>query len=143
MPVFFVSPGYFHGDQNETGSRVIQDTVITYHDGIWEGTSQASYTDEPYWGKARLIIRNGRLTDIFFMVRDSNLHETFDAKYEKHFEGNPEYIQQSRNDWRGVQLYPGKLMKSQDLNKVDAMTGATWSYNIFRSSVEDALKKAR
>jgi major membrane immunogen (membrane-anchored lipoprotein) len=29
-----------------------------------------------------------------------------------------------------------------DINKVDATTGATWSYNIFKASVMEALKKA-
>ena len=28
----------------------------------------------------------------------------------------------------------------QDTNKLDAISGATWSYNIFRASVSEALK---
>jgi major membrane immunogen (membrane-anchored lipoprotein) len=66
----------------------------------------------------------------------------FDEKYEKHFEGNTEYIQQSRNDWNGAQTYPKKLSETQDINKIDAISGATWSYNIFRASVNEALKNA-
>jgi major membrane immunogen (membrane-anchored lipoprotein) len=82
-------------------------------------------------------------TEINFIVRDSNLHETFDGNYEKHFEGNPEYIQQSRNDWKGVQTYPAVLLEKQDTGKVDAISGATWSNKIFRASVKEALKDAR
>jgi major membrane immunogen (membrane-anchored lipoprotein) len=122
---------------------VLQDTLATYRDGIWEGISRASYTEEPYWGIARMTIKGGRVTGISFMIRDSALHETFDAKYEKHFEGNPDFIEQSRNDWKGVQNYPGRLLEYQDIKKVDAMSGATWSYDIFRAAVEDALKKAK
>lgn len=35
----------------------------------------------------------------------------------------------------------GMLLEIQDINKLDALSGATWSYNIFRASVKDALKK--
>ncbi len=124
-------------------NRPVQDTAIKYKDGTYEGQSRAAYTDEPYWGIVHFTLKSGKFTDILFMVRDSNLHETFDAKYEKHFEDIPEYIKQCRNDWNGVQTYPKKLVETQDLNKVDAMSGATWSHNIFRASMEEALKKAK
>ena len=35
----------------------------------------------------------------------------------------------------------GKLLEIQDINKLDAVSGATWSYNIFRASVKEALKR--
>lgn len=144
LPLVYMLISSKNPDKNSDPLKsVLQDTVTAYKDGNWEGMSRASYTNEPYWGIVRLTVKKGKLTSVLFFVRDSNLHETFDAKYEKHFEGNPEYIQQSRNDWKGVQVYPGKLMDKQDINKVDAMSGATWSYDIFRASVENALKKAK
>ena len=79
-------------------------------------------------------------SEVKFSIRDSSLHEIFNGDYEKHFADNPEYIQQSRNDWAGVQAYPKKLSAVQDTNKLDAISGATWSYNIFRASVSNALK---
>jgi major membrane immunogen (membrane-anchored lipoprotein) len=121
----------------------LQDTIKNLRDGIFEGRSQASYSDEPYWGIVKLTIKEGVFSDVKFIIRDSALHEFFDAKYEKHFEGNPVYVEQSRNDWKGVQTYPGKLTGSKDLKSVDAMSGATWSYNIFKASVEDALKNPK
>jgi major membrane immunogen (membrane-anchored lipoprotein) len=120
-----------------------QDSAMIYKDGIYEGTSRAKYTYEPYWGIVRLTIKSGLIRDISFVVRDSSLHENFDGKYEKHFEGNEVYIQQSRNDWKGVQTYPQMLSEKQDLSKIDAFSGATWSYNIFKASVNEALKNAR
>ena len=80
-------------------------------------------------------------TGIDFFIRDSVLHEPFDSLYEKYFKDNELYIQQCRNDWRGVQSYPKKLMETQNIDKLDAISGATWSYNIFRASVKEALKK--
>jgi major membrane immunogen (membrane-anchored lipoprotein) len=123
-------------------SNVQQDTIIKFRDGTFTGMSQSSYTDEPYWGMVKIKIENGLLTDVSFRVRDSILHETFDGAYEKHFAGNQVYIEQARNDWKGVQDYPKKLLESKDIHKVDAVSGATWSYNIFRASLEEALKSA-
>ena len=121
----------------------VKDSVIIVKDGIYEGTSRAKYTGEPYWGIVRLTIKNGLIDNVSFAVRDSNLHEYFDGSYEKHFAGNDVYINQSRNDWAGVQVYPKRLHETQDLKKVDAISGATWSYNIFKASVNEALKNPK
>jgi major membrane immunogen (membrane-anchored lipoprotein) len=127
----------------EIQGKALQDSSVGFKDGTFEGMSRAKYIYEPFWGSVRISLTNGRFTEINFVIRDSNLHETFDANYEKHFTGNAEYIQQSRNDWKGVQSYPEKLSEKQDINKVDAVSGATWSYNIFKASVIEALKKAK
>lgn len=123
--------------------KTVQDTAARYKDGTYIGISRAKYIYEPYWGCVHLTLKNGVFTEISFVVRDSNLHEMFDGNYEKHFEGNAEYIQQSRNDWKGVQTYPKMLSEKQDTDKLDAISGATWSYNIFKASVNEALKSAK
>jgi major membrane immunogen (membrane-anchored lipoprotein) len=138
-----VSASISSGHDRRHSDKTIQDTVVTFKDGNYEGKSQAKYIYEPYWGEVHLTLKNGLFTKIKFVIRDSNLHEPFDGKYEKHFDGNPEYIQQSRNDWKGVQTYPEKLLGKKDMNKLDAVSGATWSYNIFKASVNDALTKAK
>jgi uncharacterized protein len=124
--------------QNSVKSQL--NTDIVYRDGFYKGKSQGDYPNEPYWGISRIRIDKGLFSEIYFTIRDSSLHEIFDGQYEKHFAGNTEYIKQSRNDWAGLQAYPKKLFEVQDTNKLDAITGATWSYNIFRASVSDALK---
>lgn len=138
----FLSTSIFPQDL-KIPDKAVQDTSVRYKDGTYEGISRAKYIDEPYWGSVQLTLKNGLFTEIYFVIRDSNLHETFDGNYEKHFEGNAEYIQQSRNDWKGVQTYPKMLSEKQDINKIDAVSGATWSYNIFRASVNEALKNAK
>ena len=120
-----------------------RDSTAILKDGSYFGQSRSKYIYEPYWGTVHLTVKNGEFTDIAFVIRDSNLHENFDGNYEKHFVGNPEYIQQSRNDWNGAQTYPRGLSAKQDINKVDAISGATWSYNIFKASVNEALKDAK
>lgn len=114
-----------------------------YKDGIYIGTSRSSYISEPFWGKVDLTIENGSFASISFVIRDSNLHETFTDEYKKHYEGNPVYIQQVINDWHGIQTYPKKLLRIQNPGKVDCITGATWSYNIFQAALDEALKNAK
>ena len=133
---------FYTGHYKNSPATISQDT-IKYKDGIYEGQSRDSYTDEPYWGKAQITISNGLVTGVRFTIRDSSIHEEFNEEYKKHFEGNEVYIQQCINDSKGVINYPELLMKSRDINKVDATTGATWSYNIFKASVMEALKKAK
>jgi major membrane immunogen (membrane-anchored lipoprotein) len=124
----------------DTSVLLVKSDSVRFKDGIYIGSSRGGYEPEPYWGIVRLKIDSGRFTEVIFSIRDSSLHEYFDDSYERHFAGNPEYIKQSRNDRTGVIAYPGKLMESQDTNKLDAISGATWSYNIFRASLRAALK---
>jgi major membrane immunogen (membrane-anchored lipoprotein) len=104
--------------------------------------SRSIYAQEPYWGIVQVTIYNGTYRDIKFEIRDSSLHETFNLDYARHFAGNDVYIQQTKNDWNGVKIYPKKFIRKQDIYQVDAVTGATWSYNIFKASLIDALNKA-
>lgn len=113
-----------------------------YKDGCYRGVSRADYTDEPYYGCTRLVIKQGLITQVDFCVCDSAKHEYFDDNYERHFSGNDEYIRQCRNDRIGILSYPDSLLKYQDISKVDAIAGATWSYNLFRASVKEALSAA-
>lgn len=119
-----------------------KNNMFPYRDGTYAGMSQSVYTQEPYWGKVQLTIENGLYKDLKFGIRDSSLHETFNLDYAKHFAGNDVYIQQTKNDWNGVKNYPAKFIEKQDIDKVDAVSGATWSYNIFKASLLDALGKA-
>ena len=139
---FLIAVSSFYTGHTKNSAITISQDTIKYKDGIYEGQSQDSYTDEPYWGKAWLTISNGLVTGVRFTIRDSSIHEEFNEEYKKHFEGNELYIQQCINDSKGVITYPKLLLKSMDINKVDATTGATWSYNIFKSSVLEALNKA-
>jgi len=139
----FISTQIAKSQETKINDKAKSDSSATLNDGTYYGSSRAKYIYEPYWGKVKFIVKSGLITEINFAIRDSNLHETFDGMYEKHFEGNPEYIQQSRNDWKGVQTYPKRLSEKQDISKIDAISGATWSYNIFKASVNEALKSTK
>jgi major membrane immunogen (membrane-anchored lipoprotein) len=143
LVIFYVSSSCFAKKEFKGPEKVVKDTLNNYRDGFYEGKSRSLYTSEPFWGIAQITVKNGLLSEINFMIRDSTLHETFNGNYEKHFEGNDLYIQQCRNDWNGVNTYPKKLSETQNPDKIDAMSGATWSYNIFKASTKQALKNAR
>lgn len=122
--------------------KTSSDSILPGRDGVYTGLSRSVYKEEPYWGRVTVVIKKGIIDNVIFVIRDSALHETFNAEYAKHFEGNPLYMEQTRNDWKGVLTYPGVLMEKQDIRKVDVITGATWSYNIFRSSFLEAIKNS-
>jgi major membrane immunogen (membrane-anchored lipoprotein) len=124
-------------------SKVKDTSQGTYRDGVYTGMSRSKYTSEPFWGKVSMKIENDEFKSVEFTIRDSSLHETFTEKYKKHYEGNTVYVQQVINDWQGVQAYPKKLLKKQDPARVDCISGATWSYNIFSAASEEALKNAK
>jgi major membrane immunogen (membrane-anchored lipoprotein) len=122
--------------------QVKMNAIHLYRDGYFEGKSCASYKGEPYWGLVRIKIEGGIFSEVGFIIRDTSLHEYFNKKYAVHFKGNSVYIRQCKKDSKGMKSYPKKLSKTQDIEQVDAMTGATWSYNIFKASVNEALKNA-
>jgi major membrane immunogen (membrane-anchored lipoprotein) len=113
-----------------------------YKDGIYTGESQSRYTSEPYWGQATLEIKNDKIVKLTFQIVDKDKNEIFGPNYEQHFKDNPEYMQQCRNDLKGIKAYTEKFNQSKKLEQVDAITGATWSYNIFRDAIKVALEKA-
>ena len=116
---------------------------VSYKDGTYIGNSQSIYKEEPFVGISTIIIQGGLIDSVNFYIVDTSKNELFDARYEKHFAGvNEEYVQQCRKDWAGTQRYPKVLMAKKKLSEVDAVSGATWSFNMFRDATSVALKKA-
>ncbi len=66
----------------------------------------------------------------------------FDEKYENRFKGIPEYVEQCRNEWKAINIYPRLLLEKQKIDSVDVISGTTWAFNMFESSMQEALKKA-
>jgi major membrane immunogen (membrane-anchored lipoprotein) len=126
----------------DTPEKIKMAAIHLYRDGDFEGRSRSIYTDEPYWGIVRIKIENGIFREVSFIIRDSTLHETMSKKYAVHFKDNPVYVKQCKKDSKGIKVYPEKFLKKQDIDKVDVMSGATWSCNIFKASVNEALKNA-
>lgn len=138
--IFIIGSGvifycYSISASNSTGS-------LNYKDGVYEGSSRSIYTFENFWGKVRLTINNGKITNVEYQVIDQDRNEVFSETYERHYSSNFIYIEQCRNEWKGIQSYPQLLLNMQNVYDLDAITGATWSFNLFKDSVAIALKDA-
>ena len=114
----------------------------TLNNGTYEGRSCSIYGNEPYKGVTIITIKNGKIQQVTFNILDTLKNELFDKNYSSHFPAEPLYQKQCIEDWKGVLLYPAQLLKKQDIRSVDAVTGATWSHNLFVSSATIALNKA-
>lgn len=114
-----------------------------FRDGVYKGESQSKYIAEPYWGQVTIRIKDDKVTLVSFQILDKEKNEVFGPDYEKHFKDNPEYIAQCRNEVKGIKAYTETFLKNSNVDKVDAITGATWSYNIFRDALKAALEKAK
>ena len=114
----------------------------TLKNGTYEGKSCSIYGNEPYKGVTIITIKNGKIQQVTFNILDTLKNELFDKNYSSHFPTEPLYQKQCIEDWKGVLFYPVQLLKKQDIRSVDAVTGATWSHNLFVSSATIALTKA-
>lgn len=125
------------------GYSVPASNFSNYKDGIYHGSSRSIYIYENFWGKVRLTIENGKFANVEFLIVDQDRNEVFSENYERHYAGNNHYIHQCRNEWQGIQTYPQWLLDKQNIADVDAIAGATWSFNIFKDSVYMALREAQ
>jgi len=112
------------------------------NDGIYKGESQSKYTAEPYWGQVTLEVKDDKVNLISFQIVDKDKNEVFGPNYERHFRSTPEYVTQCRLEVKGIKAYTEAFLKAKDISKVDAITGATWSYNLFRDALNAALEQA-
>jgi major membrane immunogen (membrane-anchored lipoprotein) len=113
-----------------------------FNDGVYTGESQSRYTSEPYWGQVTLEIKDDSVKLVSFRIMDKEKNEVFGPDYERHFKDTPAYVEQCRNEVKGIKAYTEEFLKERSMEDVDAITGATWSYNLFKDAVNVTLKKA-
>ncbi|MDP4238513.1 MAG: FMN-binding protein [Bacteroidota bacterium] len=123
-------------------SAVALNSKNHFKDGVYKGESRSVYTNEPFWGQVTLEIKNDNVTLITFRIVDKEKNEVFGPDYEKHFKDSSVYAEQCRNEVKGIKAYTKAFIKNKSLEPVDAITGATWSYNLFKEALNDALGKA-
>lgn len=64
-----------------------------------------------------------------------------DENYGK--ESGDENYQKAQNALKSSEQYTKKLVETQNVDKVDAVSGATSSWNQFKEAAKDALAKAK
>jgi|WetSurMetagenome_2_1015567.scaffolds.fasta_scaffold511224_1 major membrane immunogen (membrane-anchored lipoprotein) len=114
-----------------------------YKDGIYHGETRSQYSSENYWGNTFLFIKNNQIDHVEFYIIDKSVDEVFDQNYETNYKGNQTYIDQCRKDWSGLNNYIIKFNEFKDISKIDVISGATWSYNIFKDAIKISIDKAK
>jgi major membrane immunogen (membrane-anchored lipoprotein) len=117
----------------------VKETSI-YNNGVYNVQSEKDV--EGYYCKATVTIKDDKIQEIDWQILDEN-NRVFDETYEEVFEGNEYYQEQCRNDLKGAKTYGPELIEVQDLEKVDAISGATWANQKFKEIIKLALAEAK
>ena len=108
-----------------------------YKDGLYEGEYRSGEGNEST--RAVLEIRGGRIVACQLIAVDSE-GRVKDENYGK--DGSEKNYRLCQIAVQGMRQYPGMLIETQDIDAVDAVSGATVTLKEFRLAVRQALKKA-
>ena len=123
--------------------ETVQETPICYVDGVYKATS--SIKDD--WGgsaEVEIVVKDGKIASCVFASyqEDGKLK---DAEYGK-IDGvikNMGLYKIAQNAVIQSNKYGDMLVQSQDIEKLDAISGATVSFGLFKDAVEQVMKEAR
>lgn len=107
-------------------------------DGTYEGRS----TDDSRgaYGVVSLEVKDGKIASAEFLQYNAD----GTVKGEKYGEeAGEESYKVAQNALENSQKYPEKLVETQNVDEVDAITGATSSWKQFQEAAKDALAKAK
>lgn len=115
---------------------------VSYKDGTYSATS--SPDDRGGIGKLTLTLEKGKIVkaDYQGIQKDGRPKDADYGKTNGTIE-NPEFYRKAQNAVKGAANYAPKLIEVQDIDKVDAVSGATVSYRQFVEAGKKALEQAR
>lgn len=127
----------------ETVSSSQSTSASSYKDGVYD--VKTPLDNEKYYTEASVIIQEGKITSVDWTIYDSGHdNKPFDKDYYHVMEQYSDlYVQQAKDDWTGSRDYSDSLIETQDVDKVDAVSGATWTNIKFKEVVEMALNQAK
>jgi major membrane immunogen (membrane-anchored lipoprotein) len=113
-----------------------------YQDGVYTGKSGAD--DDGAWGEVTLTIQNGKISDCVFitMQKDGTIKADDYGKINGDI-SNRDYYDKAQLAVRAMKTYAGSLVEKQRLKNIDAVSGATISFDQFNEAVALALGKAK
>lgn len=119
--------------------NIVQSQKLKYKNGIYEAKTDAD--GEGFHSEAKVIINNNKITDVQWKIVDEN-GRVFDNTYGEVYPDNKTCQLQCKSDYKGSITYGSKLIKTQNIGKVDAISGATWSYRKFKEVVSQAIEES-
>lgn len=107
-------------------------------DGSFEG--QSTKDDRGGYGVVKIEVKDGKITSAEFLQYNAD-GTVKDESYGK--DSGEENYKKAQNALEAGKQYADKLVETQDVDKVDAITGATSSWKHFQEAAKDALAKAK
>lgn len=107
-------------------------------DGSFEG--QSTKDDRGGYGVVKIEVKDGKITSAQFLQYNAD-GTVKDESYGK--DSGEENYKKAQNALEAGNQYADKLVETQDVDKVDAITGATSSWKHFQEAAKDALAKAK
>lgn len=108
-------------------------------DGKYKGT-YSSEGDTKSTVNVEIEIKDGKIANVIAEELDKN-DKIKDENYGK--EAGDSNYKLAQKAVKGFEKYPKSLMETQDIDKVDSVSGATVSHKLFKEAVKDALGKAK
>lgn len=114
------------GSKSSSGSS----SAVTYKDGTYKG--QSSKNDHGQYGDIEITVQGGKITDV---------------KYKEIMQDGSEKTLENDNNYQAaidaIKELPQKLIEAQDPDKVDVISKATGTTNMFKEAAKKALEQAK
>lgn len=107
-------------------------------DGSYEG--QSTPDSRGAYGIVKLEVKDGKISSAEFLQYNAD-GSLKDESYGK--QSGEENYKKAQDALEASKKYPEKLVETQDVEKVDSITGATSSWKQFQEAAKDALAKAK
>ena len=121
-------------------------TAANYSDGTYEGRSslhEGNAGGGDGYGIATVTVKDNRITECDFKtyMPDGTLKDEDYGKQDGAV-ANADFYNKAQRAVLASQKYGQELARAGELDKIDAISGATISYSEFKEAVADALSKA-
>lgn len=130
------------GGPRKDSPAAAKEQAKSYKDGTY--TAKSSPDERGAIGEITLVIEKGKISkaDYKGIMKDGKIKDIDYGKTNGKIE-NQEFYKKAQNAVKAIPTYPAKLVETQDVAKIDAISGATVSYNQFAEAVKKALEQAR
>ena len=129
------------------GKKVLQDGVYTAQSSVFEGLEDEEFADMGAagdgYGVVTITVKDHQISACEFQTftTDGTLKDENYGKRDGAIR-NQDYYNKAQRAVKGSEQYAEILVRTGDLKKVDAISGATISWNEFQEAAEAALKEA-
>jgi major membrane immunogen (membrane-anchored lipoprotein) len=127
------------GGGNSAGADIAV-SAGDYPDGTYTGKS--SEDEKGAYGEVTIVIEGGNVTDCAYVTwqKDGTIKDENYGKVNGEI-SNQDYYDKAQLAVEAMSKYASQFAETGDTSKVDAVSGATNSYNQFKEAVADALKE--